>query len=101
MLKYSIFFKSLHFLHPSGGNTLSRSSFQQKSSKELPIFFEFLLLFLDFIYLFLERGGRREKERERNIDVRERNINRLPLIRTSSGEKTRNPGMCLDQESNQ
>ena len=23
----------------------------------------------DFIYLFLERGGRREKERERNINV--------------------------------
>ena len=25
--------------------------------------------FKDFIYLFLERGGGREKERERNIDV--------------------------------
>ena len=28
-----------------------------------------LLFFKDFIYLFLERGKRREKERERNIDV--------------------------------
>ena len=27
--------------------------------------------FLDFIYLFLERGEGREKERERNIDVQE------------------------------
>ena len=26
----------------------------------------------DFIYLFLERGEGREKERERNIDVREK-----------------------------
>ena len=36
------------------------------------IFFEKLKLFLkDFIYLFLERGERREKERERNIHVLE------------------------------
>ena len=26
----------------------------------------------EFIYLFLERGEEREKERERNIDVREK-----------------------------
>ena len=29
-------------------------------------------IFKDFIYLFLERGEGREKERERNIDVREK-----------------------------
>ena len=28
-----------------------------------------LYIFKDFIYLFLEKGGRREKERERNINV--------------------------------
>ena len=28
--------------------------------------------FLDFIYLFLERGEGKEKERERNIDVQEK-----------------------------
>ena len=33
--------------------------------------------FKDFIYLFLERGDEREKERERNIDVR--NIDQLLL----------------------
>ena len=27
-------------------------------------------MFLDFIYLILDRGERREKERERNINVR-------------------------------
>ena len=31
-----------------------------------------LLLFKDFIYLFFERGERREKNRERNIDMREK-----------------------------
>ena len=31
-------------------------------------FFKFIFL-KDFIYLFLERGERREKERERNTDV--------------------------------
>ena len=32
----------------------------------------YLFYFLDFIYLFLERGVRREKENERNIRVREK-----------------------------
>ena len=35
--------------------------------------------FLDFIYLFLERGEGREKERKGNIDVRETHIKQLPL----------------------
>ena len=38
--------------------------------------------FLDFIHLFLERGGGRESERERNISVREKHLSvaslRLP-----------------------
>ena len=58
-----------------------------------------MLLSLDFAYLienyfmsfkkvfffFLERGGGREKERERNICVCERNINRLPPARPQLG----------------
>ena len=30
---------------------------------------QLLIIFYDFIYLFLERGESREKERERNINV--------------------------------
>ena len=39
-----------------------------------------LLAFIkkDFIYLFLERGEGREKERERNIDVREKHQSVAP-----------------------
>ena len=36
------------------------------------------IFFKDFIYLFLEGGERRE--RERNTDGRERNIGWLPLV---------------------
>ena len=39
----------------------------------------FILFFKDFIYLFLERGEGREKERERNINVW------LPLARPLLG----------------
>ena len=53
----------------------------------------------DFIYLFLERGNRREKERERNTDVR--NIDRLFFIHAPGGERTRHPGMCPNWGSNQ
>ena len=35
--------------------------------RSLHVFFK--IFFKDFIYLFLERGEGREKERERNIDV--------------------------------
>ena len=35
-------------------------------------YFYFGILFKDVIYLFLERGEGRKKERERNIDVREK-----------------------------
>ena len=45
------------------------------------------------VYLFLERGEGKEKERERNMD-------QLPLIRTLAGDRSRNPGMCPDQELN-
>ena len=42
----------------------------------------------------------REKEKERNIDRREKNINQLPLMQTPTGDQTDNPGMCPDWESN-
>ena len=45
-------------------------------------------------YLFLERVEGREKERQRNTNVR--NINQLPPTRTPTGEQTYNPGMCPD-----
>ena len=43
----------------------------------------------DFIYLFLERGEGREKERRRNINVW------LPL---ACRDLARNPGICPDWE---
>ena len=48
-----------------------------------------------FIYLFLEGGEGREKERERNINVW------LPLAHPLLGDLFCNPGMCPDWESNQ
>ena len=50
--------------------------------------------FKDFIYLFLERGEGREKERERNISVW------LPLTWPPTRNLAYNPGMCPDWESN-
>ena len=53
----------------------------------------------DFIYLFLQREEGREKERERNIDVRE--ICQLVASRAPpNGDLAHNPGMCPDWESN-
>ena len=49
------------------------------------------------MYLLLERGEGREKERERNISVQ--NTNLLPLSHLHP--ETCNPGSCPDQESNQ
>ena len=54
----------------------------------------------DFIYLFLERGKRREKERERNIDLREKHQS-VASRRPPAGDLAHNPGMCPDWESNQ
>ena len=51
-----------------------------------------------FLSLTVERGEGREKERERIIDVR--NIDRLPLAHSPTGDQTHNPGMCPDWESN-
>ena len=46
------------------------------------------------IYLSLERGEWREKERDRNLNVW------LPLTWPTLGDLAHNPGMCPDQESN-
>ena len=56
--------------------------------------------FLDVIYLFLERGEGREKDRERNTDVRE--VYRLVASRAPpTGDLAHNPGMCPDRALNQ
>ena len=44
-------------------------------------------------------GGRErqnESDRERDIDVRERSINRLPPVRGLNGNQTHSLGMCPD-----
>ena len=53
---------------------------------------EFLSTFKkkDLIYLFLERGEGREKERKRNINC-------LPLVCVPTGDQTLNLGMCPDR----
>ena len=48
----------------------------------------------DFIYLFLKRGERREKEKERKINVREKHQSVVSLD-SLSREQTHNLGMCL------
>ena len=53
------------------------------------------LVFFKDLYLFLDRGEGREKERERNINVW------LPLVQPPTGDLAHNPGMCPDWELNQ
>ena len=50
----------------------------------------------DFIYLFLEKGEEREKERERDFSVREKDCS----VASPTGNLVGNPGLCPDQESN-
>ena len=72
---------------------LNISPFKNSSLTLIILFKNFLK---DFIYLILERGEGREKERKRvkNINVL------LPLTHTP-GELACNPGMCPDWVSNQ
>ena len=57
-------------------------------------FFLFLQIFFkDFIYVFLDRGERREKDRERNTVCG-------CFLSTPTEDLARNPGMCPDWESN-
>ena len=46
-------------------------------------------------------GGERERERERDTMMWERNINLLPPVHTLTRDATHKPGMCPDSESNQ
>ena len=59
-----------------------------------------MFIFLkDFIYLLLETGEGREKERERHINVWE--IHWLVASHMPpTGNLAHNPGMCPDRESN-
>ena len=60
-----------------------------------------LVFFLRFsIYLFLERGEEREKERNGNIDVPEM-YQSVASFMPSTGDLACNSGMCPDWESNQ
>ena len=52
-----------------------------------------MCIFKFYFNLFLERGEKREKERERNID-------QSPLKCALAGSWTHNPGTCPDQELN-
>ena len=59
----------------------------------------FFVFFNDFIYSFLERGEGREKEEEKNTDVREKHL--LIASRTSPARDLgRHAGTCPDQELN-
>ena len=59
---------------------------------------DFLKKNLEFIYLFLERGG--ERKRGKETSIWERNIDQLPLIHFLTRNWTHSPGRCLDQELN-
>ena len=59
------------------------------------VFRIYILFFKDFIYLFLEGGEGKEKERERNIEVW------LPLTCPPPADLACNPGTCPEWESNQ
>ena len=52
----------------------------------------------DFIYLFLERGDSGEKERERNIDAREKQQS-VASPKRPDWVPNRHPGRCTDCES--
>ena len=58
-------------------------------------FFVFLIFYL---FIYLEKGEGREKEREKNFYVREK---QLPLSCPPTGDLAGHPGMCPDPELNQ
>ena len=67
--------------------------------QQLPHFLLLLFIyFLERLYLFIIREKGNERQRERNINVR--NIDQLPLLCTWMGDWTQNLGMCPDRESN-
>ena len=44
---------------------------------------------------FKEEGEKRERERERKMLMRERNMDRLPLVRAPTGDQTHNLACAL------
>ena len=60
-----------------------------------------LFLTKDFIYLFLEKGDGKEKERKRETVMCQRNDDRWPFTHVLFEDQTYNPGMCPDRVSNQ
>ena len=56
------------------------------------------LIFKDLTYLFLERGGGREKEKERNMDVWKTHLT-VACCTCPTGDLAHNPGKCPDWES--
>ena len=63
------------------------------------LYFKVFFIFKDFIYLFLERGKGREKERERNINAWI--IHQSGASCTSPpGDLAHNPGMCPNWDLN-
>ena len=56
--------------------------------------FNDILFFKDFIYLFLERGVRREREGEEHQHV-------IASCMPHTGDLAQNPGICPDREWNQ
>ena len=58
------------------------------------------LYFLNFIYLFLERGEGKEKDRERNISEGKTHGS-VASHTLPTGELAHNPGMCPHWESTQ
>ena len=57
-------------------------------------------LIKDFIYVFLERGEEREKERKRNTDVREKQWSAASLMATTR-DLAHHPSTCPPWGSNQ
>ena len=57
----------------------------------IPKFTNSVRFFLKILFIFIDRG----EERERNINAW------LPPVRPPTGDLVHNPGMCVDQESNQ
>ena len=51
------------------------------------------------MYLFLERRDGRDKDRETDIHVREKQL--IASLMLPTGDLARNPGKCPDQELNQ
>ena len=58
-----------------------------------------MIFFKDFIYLFLESGEGREKERERNIGAREKHRS-VASYTPPTRHPAHNPGVYLGWESN-